>query len=214
MNVQLIATYVAAVLTIMVFSYILGDNFLYRIAVHLFIGAAAGYIAIVSIESVLVPWLQLTLTGGFDNPNFVVGMIPIVIGVLLLFKTSPRFSRFGNIGLAVVMGVGTALALWGAVAGTLIPVAGGVARSFTPGNAIDGFILLFGTISVLVYFTYIGRRRPSGDVAQPLPIHVVGLIGRGVVVITLGATYALVILSALTVFTGVLVNRLLILRGG
>jgi hypothetical protein len=198
----------------MVFSYILGDNFLYRIAVHLFIGAAAGYITIVSIESVLIPWIQQTLIGGFDNPNFLIGMIPIIIGVLLLFKISPRYSRFGNIGLAVVMGVGTAVALWGAVAGTLIPVAGGVARSFTPGNAIDGFILLFGTIAVLVYFTYVGRRRPSGAVVQPLPIRTVGLIGRGVVVITLGATYALVILSALTVFTGVLVNRLLILRGG
>jgi hypothetical protein len=214
LNGQLIATYVAAVFTIMVFSYILGDNFLYRIAVHLFIGAAAAYIAIVSVESVLIPWVRLTLEGGFGNPLFAIGMIPILIGVLLLFKTSPRFSRFGNIGLAVVMGVGAAVAMWGAVAGTLIPVAGGVARSFTPGNAIDGFIILFGTIAVLVYFTYVGRRRPSGVVEQPLPIRAVGLIGRGVVVITLGATYALVILSALTVFTGVLVNRLLILRGG
>ena len=37
------ATIAGAVLTLMVFSYLLGDNFLYRIAIHVFIGAAAAY---------------------------------------------------------------------------------------------------------------------------------------------------------------------------
>lgn len=214
MNLQTISTILAAVLTVMVFSYILGDNFLYRIAIALFVGASAGYILIVSVESVLIPWVQLTLVGGFDNPNFVVGMIPIIVGVLLLFKTSTRYSRFGNLGLAFVMGVGAAVALWGAVAGTLIPLASGVSRALTRDNLLEGLIILIGTVSVLIYFTYVGRRTPSGAVVQPLPIRALGLVGRGVVVVTLGATYALIILSALTVFTGVLVNRLLILRGG
>jgi len=213
-NLDLIALYAGAVLTLMVFSYLLGDNFLYRLAVHLFTGAAAGYILIVSIESVLLPWIELTLVGGIANPAFVPGLIPILIGVLLLFKLSPRFSRFGNLGLAFVIGVGAAVALWGAVAGTLIPVAFGVARAFTPANLVEGTILVIGTVSVLVYFTYLARRRPNGTIFQPLPIRAVGLIGRGFIMITLGATYALLILSALTAFTGVLVNRLLILRGG
>lgn len=214
MNLQVIATVLAAVLTVMVFSYLLGDNVLYRIAIHLFVGASAGYLLIVSIESIIIPWIEVTFAGGFNSATFVTGMIPILVGVLLLFKTSPRLSRFGNIGLAFVMGVGAAVALWGAVAGTLLPVAGGVAAAFTPGNLINGAILLIGTVSVLVYFTYVGRRAPDGAVVQPRLVRAVGLVGRGFLVVTLGATYALVILSALTVFTGVLVNRLLVLRGG
>lgn len=213
MNLPLIATILGAVLTVMVFSYLLGDNFLYRIAIHLFVGASAGYLLIVSIESILVPWITLAFSDGFTSGTFVAGMIPILVGVLLLFKTSPRLSRFGNIGLAFVMGVGAAVALWGAVAGTLLPVAGGVAMAFTPSNLLDGIILLVGTVSVLVYFTYIGRRLPNGATTQSEPVRLIGLVGRGFIVVTLGATYALVILSALTVFTGVLVNRLLVLRG-
>jgi hypothetical protein len=210
-----IAPYIAAVLTVMIFSYLIGDNPLYRIALHLFIGAAAGFVLVVSIESVLLPWIQLTLIPGIDNPNFIVGMIPLLIGVLLLFKTSPRLSRFGNFGLAFVLGVGAAVSLYGAVAGTLIPVAGSVARGMgfrdQPERLAEGIITLVGTISVLVYFTYLGRRRPSGEIVQPLVIRSVGLVGRGFVVITLGATYGLVIISALTILTGVLVNRLLFL---
>ena len=38
-----VATIAGAVLTILIFSYLLGDNFLYRIAIHIFIGAAAAY---------------------------------------------------------------------------------------------------------------------------------------------------------------------------
>lgn len=212
MNIQLIATYAAAVLTVMVFSYLLGDNFLYRLAVHLLVGAAAGYSLIVAVESVIIPWVKLTLLGGFSNPNFVFGMLPVLIAVLLALKISPRLSRFGNIGLAFVLGVGSAVAIWGAVSGTLLPLALDTARSFTPATVIDGFITVVGTLSTLIYFTYLGVRRPSGEVTRLLPIQFVARIGQGFIMVTLGATYALVILSALTIFTGVLVQRLLILK--
>ncbi len=45
-----IATIAGAVLTVMVFSYLLGDNFLYRIAIYIFIGAAAAYVLIVAVD--------------------------------------------------------------------------------------------------------------------------------------------------------------------
>ncbi|HLV33734.1 MAG TPA: hypothetical protein VKY59_01415, partial [Spirillospora sp.] len=46
------------VLTLMVFSYILGDNFLYRLAVYVFVGLAAGYIVVITWESVIWPWVN------------------------------------------------------------------------------------------------------------------------------------------------------------
>ena len=214
MNIELIATYTAAVLTVMIFSYLLGDNFLYRIAVHLLVGAAAGYALIVAVESVVIPWIKLTLIGGFANPNLVIGLIPLIVGVLLAFKISPRLSRFGNLGLAFVLGIGSAVAIWGAIAGTLLPLATDTARSLSPTNLRDGVVALIGTLSTLIYFTYWGIRRSSGEVTQPLPIRAIGWVGKGFIVVTLGATFALVILSALTIFTDVIVNRLLVLKPG
>ena len=42
-SVDLIGMFFAAVLTIMVLSYMIGDNVLFRIATYLFVGVASGY---------------------------------------------------------------------------------------------------------------------------------------------------------------------------
>ena len=39
-------TWVAVILTLFVFSYLLGDNALYRLAEHIFVGVAVGYAAV------------------------------------------------------------------------------------------------------------------------------------------------------------------------
>jgi hypothetical protein len=140
-----------------------------------------------------------------------VGLVPFLIGILLFFKSSTRFMRLGNLGLMVVLGVGTGLALWGAISGTLFPLSLETIRDFTPQNVINGLIALVGTLTVLVYFTYIGVRRGSGEIEQILPVRAAGLVGRGFLMVTLGATYGLLIISALTVLTGVIAQRLLAL---
>lgn len=202
-----------AILSVMVFSYLLGDNFLYRIAIHIFIGAAAAYVLIVAVESVLIPWFSLTMSNPLGDPiRFALGMLPFIPGVLLLFKFSPRLSRFGNLGLVLVLGVGTAIAIWGAITGTLLPLAIDAARRQT--NILDTLVAVIGVVTVLVYFTYLGVRRPSGEVEQRLFIRVPGVVGQAFIVITLGATYALLIISALTILTGVIAQRLLALRPG
>ncbi|MGB1288114.1 MAG: hypothetical protein ACPG7F_16375, partial [Aggregatilineales bacterium] len=45
------------VFTLLIFSYILGDNFLYRLAVYVFIGLAAAFTTIVTLEQVILPLL-------------------------------------------------------------------------------------------------------------------------------------------------------------
>jgi hypothetical protein len=208
-----------AVLTVMIFSYLLGDNFLYRIAISIFIGAAAAFVLIVAVESVLIPWYNVMLRNpGGDAPRFALGLIPFVPAFLLLFKFSPRLSRLGSVGLVALLGVGAALALWGAINGTLLPMSIDAARrdqSVDPiPRTVNTLVSVIGTVTVLLYFTYLGVRRPSGEVEQPLFIRVPGVIGQIFIVVTLAATYALLMISALTALTGVISQRLLILRSG
>src|SRR5574341_206617 len=94
------------ILTLFVFSYLLGDNFLYRIAVHILVGGTAGYAALIAVQSVIFPWLRLTVfaSGEDTDPAFrALGIIPFLIGLTLLFKLSPRLSPVGNMGLAFVV---------------------------------------------------------------------------------------------------------------
>lgn len=212
-TLQQIATIAGAVLTIMIFSYLLGDNFLYRIAIHIFIGAAAGFVLLTAVESVLIPWINLTLLATPVEPaRAALGLIPFLIAALLLMKSTTRYARLGNAGLMVMLGVGTALGLWGAINGTLLPLVADTARTFRPSTILDGFIVLLGTVCVLVYFTYLGVRRPGGEVTQILPVQFAGRIGQIFLVITLGATYGLLIISSLTILTGVIAQRLLVFK--
>ncbi len=213
-TLEQIGVVAGAVLTLAIFSYLLGDNFLYRIAIHIFIGAAAGFVLLAVLERVLIPWLSATvLSTPLELPRLIVGLLPFLFGGLLVYKGRQRLSRLGDLGVVIVLGVGTALALLGAVNGTLLPLIGDTGRAFRPENVLNGLIGLIGTLSVLVYFTYVGLRRLSGEVTQFLPVRFVGLIGQGFIAITLGATYGLLILSALSVLSGVLADRLFVLLG-
>jgi len=196
-----IGLWIGFILTLMVFSYLLGDNFLYRLAIYVFVGLAAGFVTMVTVQSVLLPWITTTVLSS-SVPNKVLGLIPLIIGLLLLLKATQRFNRLGNLGLAFVVGIGTAVALVGAISGTLLPLANATATSVAP-DALNGFILVIGVVSTLIYFQYMARRIPgtAGETRRGLVIRAVGAVGQGFIVVTLGALYGGAILSGLTVFS-------------
>ena len=69
---------VAFVLTLLVFSYILGDNPLFRFAIHLFIGVAAGIVGIMAINDVILPRLIMPMLGGSRDERLL-AVVPLVL---------------------------------------------------------------------------------------------------------------------------------------
>ncbi len=212
-TLDLIAGWVSLVLTLLIFSYLLGDNFLYRIAVHVLVGAAAGYTIVVATESVLVPWLNNTLladTAGRDDATMaalrVLGVVPFLVGALLLFKTSPRLAPVGNLGLVFVIGVGLAVAIAGAVAGTIVPLAREAGEAVGD-DAVDGSVILVGVVTTLIAFQYYAVER-RGTVRRPRLLRWLAAVGQVFVTVTLGALYAGVILTSLAIFSDVVREQL------
>lgn len=201
MNAEQIGLWAGFIFTLMIFSYILGDNILYRLAVYVFVGLAAGYITIVTVEGVLLPWLRGTLFApGAGVGEQTLGLVPVILGLLLLLKGSPRLGPLGNVALALIVGVGTAVALVGAITGTLIPLAAATGSSVRL-DMLNGFLIFLGVSSTLVYFQYLARRRPGGVAQRGLVVRTVGAVGQGFVVVALGALYAGAILTSLTIFS-------------
>ena len=54
-SADLIWMLVSFFLTVLVLSYIFGDNPLFRFATYLFVGVAAGYVAVIIVQNVIVP---------------------------------------------------------------------------------------------------------------------------------------------------------------
>jgi hypothetical protein len=150
---------VAVILTLMVLSRIIGDNPLFRIAQYLFVGVSLGYAFVVIYHQVI----RLSLTNllqSTDQPLLFVGRIfPFILGVLLLPRIMGRqqFSWLANIPLALVFGVGAAVALSGVLMGTLLSQV--VDTTIIPlsspmADMIGSILLAVGVIMVLSYFYF------------------------------------------------------------
>ena len=85
MGSDFIWVWMAALLTIMVYSYLLGDNPLYRLAEHVFIGSSVAYAVVVVIHGVLGPLLFKPLTSDKTGERLL-AVVPLVLGLLLWAK--------------------------------------------------------------------------------------------------------------------------------
>ena len=114
-------------LTVMVFSYLLGDNPFFRFVSAIFIGITAGYFAVVILYQVLITRLAVPLFQGS-----MITLVPLFLSGLLLMKLSPQLTRLGGPSMALLVGVGAAVAVGGAVLGTLFGQVRGALSFFVP----------------------------------------------------------------------------------
>ncbi len=174
---DLIGLILGAVLTLMVFSFLIKDNALFRLTLSIFIGVAAGYAVVLAFYTVLWPQLILPLLAGSQTERLL-ALPPLALAVLLLFKASTRLSRVGNPALAFLVGVGAAAAVGGAVLGTLFPQTAAAVNAFdleaaggaggAPGRLAEAVLILIGALTTLIYFHF-GARRPAAAGASGSP---------------------------------------------
>lgn len=207
----LIGPVVAMLLTIMVLSYLIGDNPLFRIASHLFIGVAAGYAGALAARSVLWPGLVQPILqaglGGLIQPSAVLTLIvPALLALLLLLKVLPGASRLGTFSTAFLVGVGAAVVVGGAITGTLIPQSLAAMGTLNPTvvapqtgetgleRVLNVSIVLVGTLSTLAYFRFTLRKKPAASAAIASPITLLGralsALGRSFIALAFGVMYA------------------------
>ena len=207
MSIDLLSAIFGLIFTLMVFSYLLDDNPLFRVAVYIFIGVSSGYAATVVCYQVLVPKLLDPLRTGDPN-QLLLTIIPLFLGISLLAKLAPRISWIGNFAMAVLVGVGAATALGGAVLGTLIPQVQAAMNAFdfrsaaTTSDAflglLNGTVMLVGTVFTLGYFHFSAERAADGTPRRNRIFEWIAWVGRIFIAITLGVLFAGVYMSALT----------------
>jgi hypothetical protein len=192
-------------LTILVFSYLLGDNPFFRLSIHIFIGVSAAYVGLVTINNVLIPRLIIPLINGARGERLL-SFLLVIPSLFLFFKVTP-LRRAGNWVVAILVGIGAAAAIGGAITGTLFPQLLGTINSVDPtayaittsrwGQIINGIIIVLGTMTTLIYFHF-GTQETTGQLNQRIRfIESISLVGKIFLAITFGALYAGVYLSAL-----------------
>ena len=94
MPIEAISAFIGLILTLLIFSYLIGDNPLFRIAVYIFVGVSAGYVAVVAFWQVLWPDLLRPFFTGTMMQKVTL-LIPFVLsGLLLLLVKSMLDATF------------------------------------------------------------------------------------------------------------------------
>ena len=204
-------------LTLCIFSYLLGDNGLFRLAIHIFIGVTAGFVTAMALRSVIYPQLLVPLIGGGIEEKLWV-LIPLLLSLLLFSKAFPQLSILGSPVMAFLVGVGAAVAVGGALLGTLFPQFLATTQLFDTAaiqasgkdvvvELLKGILILFGLVVTFASFQY-----NTGFLKSPSLRALWNLIhwsGRVFVAITFGVIFAGVYLASLAALTERL-NSLLI----
>ena len=212
---QAIGLSVGFILTLMVFSYLLGDNPLSRLAIHILVGAGVGYAIVVILYRVINPKLLVPLWSiaqERSESDWWLNLILILLSILLLSKMWPRLSRWGDIPIALIIGTASAVAIGGVVIGTLIPqilstihiaqVDSVQAFESSPGtlsNFIAAMLIIVGTLSTLLvtHYSTLGLNLSSKD--RRISLRYLTHLGWFFLAIAFGSLFSGAVIASLTI---------------
>jgi len=148
-------TWVAAFLTLCVFSFLYRDNPFYKFAEHLFVGAAAGYLLAVQYQNVLRPNVIRPLAQGQ-----LIALIPLMLGLILMLRLWSRTSGIARWTLAFYVGIYSGIAIPSYFQGQVFAQLADAVKPFQPGwGAINSALILIGFLTVLSYFFFSSPHR-------------------------------------------------------
>lgn len=207
-----IGVVLAVILTIMVYTYLIGDNIAFRLAEHILVGVSVGWATVQVVFNLIIPAIE-RIRDARNVSDYIAYLIPFILGVIFLFRPLRGARPLTNLIIALVIGTVSALALAGAIAGTLLPQIGATMLPLTQGSVTDiigGIFLVAGTVLSLWYFQFTVRKSPqaqAGAGSTGALSRNARLLGRWTIMLAFGAVFASVFLT----YFAALLDRVLFL---
>ncbi len=199
MNIsQDFGVWISALLMLAVMSRLYRQNFVYKWAIAIFTGTAAGYFSCLLILSVL----QRMLVPEIKNGNFIY-IIPLIMGAPLFFPFGGKYRNLVKIPLSIFLGVSIVIniiyyfqshildQIW--VAGTVFIHSFYELETVLPA-VVDFLIMTIATTSVLYHFFY-GKKKSLGGKTY-------AATGRIFIMMAMGASFGYAITTLATILTG------------
>jgi len=159
---DLVGVWLAAFLTLAIFSFLFGENPLYRFAEHLFVGVSAGFGILVALDQAVWP----SLRAAFQAPHpflKAVSAFALLLGTLMLTKLEvvatlwPKGRQLSHWPIAFITGIGVGIGIVATVQGfifpqlkaTLVPLWGEDFRTL-----LSNWVLAAGVLFSILYFYF------------------------------------------------------------
>ena len=197
---SVVATWVAAAMTLFVLAGLLGERRVFGWTQHLFAGLLTGFLALIALTEVIVPWLVEPLAA---DPT---GRIELWLGLALVVSAAgaPWLPRtVSAVPLALAIGALATFAIGGAVIGTLLPQLLAAVPRQEESTVATGIGIAAAIVTALVAYGFVHgvpRGRLGGPVARG---------GRWLLLAGIGGWLGYLLLSRLVL----LVDRIAFLLG-
>lgn len=187
--------WIAAILTLCIFSFLYKENPFYRFAEHLFVGISAGYGVAIYWNNAIVPNLYVPL---FQHHIWWF-IIPGILGLMFFFRFNAKTGWLILIPMAVLLGTGSGMSLAPTFQTDILKQmqsALGDATNLKLGGwgLVWGIVTLFGVITTLSYFFF--SREQKGL------LKVSANIGIWFIMIGFGASFGNTVMGRISLLIG------------
>jgi len=192
-----IGVWIAALLTLGIFSFLYKDNPAYKICEHLFVGVSAGYYVVLNYFSVVRPNLLDPLFKGGPHTDFLL-VVPLVLGILLFSRFFPKGDWLSRWSIALILGVYPALRITGFGQGDFVEqIHGTMLPLWVPGHigtTITNWILIVGLLTTLIFFFFSKEHKGAlGGTAR---------VGVYFLMVSFGASYGYTVMARISLLIG------------
>ncbi|MCD6352501.1 MAG: hypothetical protein J7M26_10305 [Armatimonadetes bacterium] len=165
---ELIGLWVAAFLTLAIYSFLYGDNPLYKFAEHIFVGVSAGYGVVITYYEAVLPDLINPMfrpeKAHLEHANYW-PIIPGILGLMILARFIPRYDWLARWPIAFIIGLGAGAAIPNSLradimvqlSATVSPLwvkEAGKPLALMAWDSLSAFLLIVGVICTLSYFYF------------------------------------------------------------
>ncbi|QDU51570.1 hypothetical protein [Gimesia panareensis] len=210
-----IGLWVAAFCTLAIFSFLYGDNPVYKFTESVFVGVSAGYAMVVAFWSEIIPnlfgklfpleakeifFLELKKEEMVPNLWY---LVPLVMSVLLLLRLSPKGSWLARWPLAFFIGATAGIRLIsyleadfvGQIQNTIMPfIVFGPDGSWQIVESLKNTIIILGVVSCMVYFFF--------SIEHEGFVKYVSRLGVWFLMVTFGASFAYTVMGRIALLSG------------
>lgn len=184
---EVLGVWIAALLTLCIFSFLYKDNPFYKFAEHLFIGISAGYWLCRYYRNIFVPNLYQPL---FERGELLY-IVPFALGIMMLMRLAPRTAWISRWPLAVIVGTTSGYFLVTYLQSNGLEQ---VRATLVPLNSVSNIVLVAGVLSALVYFFFSkAHRGPFGKVAR---------VGIYFLMLAFGASFGYTVMARISLLFG------------
>ncbi|MEA2031286.1 MAG: hypothetical protein U9N55_06805 [candidate division Zixibacteria bacterium] len=193
-GIEIFQTWLVALFTLALFSFLYKDNPVYKLAEHIFAGLTAGYQVGLVWDTVVLQKLWDPMI--YDSKWWL--FIPGILGFLMFSRFTSKYTWISRMPLAFVMGTTSGVFLTTQLHGlvlpamksTMLPLGGGGGLA----AALLAVVVVVGVISTLIYF-YFSKEHTGA-------LGVTAKVGIWFIMVAFGAHFGYTVMGRISLLIG------------